>query len=36
VRIDRAYIDANVPIVKEQHQKAGIRFAGLFDKALGD
>ena len=36
VRIDQAYIDANVPIVKEQLQKAGIRLAELLDKALGD
>ena len=36
VRIDQAYIDANVPIVKEQLQKAGIRLARLLDKALGD
>jgi nuclease S1 len=34
VRIDQAYIDANVPIVKKQPQKAGIRLAGLLDKAL--
>jgi hypothetical protein len=36
VRIDQAYIDANVPIVKEQLQKAGIRLASLLDKALGE
>ena len=36
VRIDQAYIDANVPIVKEQLQKAGIRLAALLDRALGD
>jgi hypothetical protein len=36
VRIDQAYIDANVPVVKEQLQKAGIRLANLLDKALGD
>ena len=35
VNIDQAYIDANVPIVKEQLQKAGIRLARLLDKALG-
>jgi hypothetical protein len=34
--IDQAYIDANVPIVKEQLKKAGIRLAGLLDKALGE
>ena|SRR5438105_2042190 len=34
VKIDQTYIDANVPIVKEQLQKAGIRLAGLLDKAL--
>jgi len=27
VRIDQAYIDRNVPIVKEQLQKAGVRLA---------
>jgi hypothetical protein len=36
VKIDQAYIDANVPIVREQLQKAGIRLAHLLDKALGD
>ena len=36
VRIDQAYIDTNVPIVKGQLQKAGIRLAGLLDKALGE
>src|SRR5262249_4164491 len=29
VRIDQAYIDTNVPIVKQQLQKAGVRLAGL-------
>jgi hypothetical protein len=33
VRIDQAYIDRNVPIVKEQLQKAGVRLADLLDKA---
>jgi hypothetical protein len=36
VKIDQAYIDKNVPIVKEQLQKAGVRLANLLDKALGD
>jgi len=36
VRIDQAYINANVPVVKEQLQKAGIRLAALLDKALGE
>jgi len=36
VRIDQACIDANVPVVKEQLQKAGIRLAALLDKALGE
>jgi nuclease S1 len=36
VGVDEAYISANVPIVKEQLQKAGIRLANLLDKALGD
>ena len=36
VRIDQAYIDKNVPIVKEQLQKAGIRLAGLLDRALSE
>jgi hypothetical protein len=36
IRIDQAYIDANVPVVKQQLQKAGIRLADLLDKALGD
>jgi len=36
VRIDQAYTDANVPVMKEQLQKAGIRLAALLDKALGE
>ena len=36
VRIDQAYINRNVPIVKEQLQKAGIRLAALLDRALGE
>jgi hypothetical protein len=36
VRIDQAYIDTNVPIVKQQLQKAGVRLADLLDKALGE
>ena len=36
VHLDQAYIDANVPIVKEQLQKAGIRLADLLDKAFAD
>ena len=36
VKIDQTYIDVNVPIVKEQLQKAGIRLASLLDKALGE
>jgi hypothetical protein len=35
VNIDQAYMYANVPIVRQQLQKAGIRLAGLLDKALG-
>lgn len=36
VMIDQSYIDANVSIVKEQFQKAGIRLAHLLDKALSE
>lgn len=36
IKINQAYVDANVPIVKEQLQKAGIRLAHLLDKALGE
>jgi hypothetical protein len=36
VKIDQTYIDGNVPIVKEQLQKAGVRLADLLDKALGE
>src|SRR5262249_30556479 len=36
VVIDQAYIDANVPVVKQQLQTAGIRLALLLDQALGD
>jgi hypothetical protein len=35
VKINQAYIEANVPVVKEQLQKAGIRLAHLLDEALG-
>lgn len=35
VRIDTAYIDENVPIVREQLQKAAVRLAHLLDAALG-
>ena len=35
VTIDAAYVVANVPIVREQLQKAGIRLAHLLDSALG-
>jgi hypothetical protein len=34
VKIYAAYITANVPIVKEQLQKAGVRLAHLLDAAL--
>jgi nuclease S1 len=36
VRIDQAYIDANVPVVKEQLQKAGVRLAALLDRAFAE
>jgi len=36
VRIDQAYIDKNVPIAREQLQKAGARLADLLNKALDD
>jgi len=36
VKIDQTYIDRNVPIVKEQLQKAGVRLAALLDRALGE
>jgi S1/P1 Nuclease len=35
VQIDSAYVAANVPIVREQLQKAGVRLAHLLDAALG-
>jgi nuclease S1 len=35
VQIDAAYVAANVPIVKEQLQRAGVRLAHLLDAALG-
>ena len=35
VKIDAAYVEANVPIVREQLQKAGVRLAHLLDAALG-
>jgi hypothetical protein len=34
VKVDQAYINDNVPIVREQLQKAGVRLAHLLDKAL--
>ena len=36
VTIDTAYVEANVPIVLEQLQKAGVRLAHLLDKAFGN
>lgn len=35
VEIDDAYIEANIPIVREQLQKAGVRLAHLLDRAFG-
>jgi hypothetical protein len=35
VRIDERYVDANVPLIREQLQKAGVRLAHLLDEALG-
>ena len=35
VTIDAAYVVANVPIVREQLQKAGVRLARMLDAALG-
>lgn len=35
LRIDDAYIAANVPVVKEQLAKAGIRLAHVLDQAFG-
>jgi S1/P1 Nuclease len=34
VKLDAAYVAANVPIVKEQLQKAGVRLAHLLNAAL--
>lgn len=34
VRIDRAYLDTNLPVVREQLLKAGVRLAQLLDRAL--
>jgi hypothetical protein len=34
VTIDAAYIQVNVPIVREQLQKAGVRLAHMLDAAL--
>jgi hypothetical protein len=35
VTIDAAYVVSNVPIVREQLQKAGVRLAHMLDAALG-
>ena len=35
VAIDAAYVLANVPIIREQLQKSGVRLAHLLDPALG-
>ena len=35
VAIDRAYIETQVPVVREQLVKAGVRLAGLLNDALG-
>ena len=34
VTVDQAYIRANVPVVREQLQRAGVRLAHLLDQAL--
>ena len=34
LRIDRAYVEANAPVIREQLAKAGIRLARLLDDAL--
>lgn len=34
VTIDQSYIDANVPFIREQLQKAGVRLAHLLDAVL--
>lgn len=36
VTIDDSYIEANVPIVREQLQKAGVRLAHILDRAFGE
>jgi hypothetical protein len=35
VLVDQAYIEANVPIVSDRLARAGVRLAGLLNKALG-
>src|SRR5262249_16610434 len=34
--IDNDYVDANLPVVREQLQKAGVRLAHLLDRAFGN
>jgi hypothetical protein len=36
VTIDSAYIQANVPVVRTQLQKAGVRLAHLLDEAFSN
>lgn len=36
VTVDQSYIEAHTPTVREQLLKAGVRLAGLLDRALGD
>jgi hypothetical protein len=35
VKIDQDYLDANLPVVRERLQKAGVRLAHMLDSALG-
>jgi hypothetical protein len=35
VNIDAAYVAVNVPVIREQLQKAGVRLAHLLDATLG-
>jgi hypothetical protein len=36
IRIDRAYIEANAPVIRERLQQAGIRLSRLLDAALAN
>ena len=36
VNVDQEYVDTQLPVVREQLLKAGVRLSGLLNQALGE